>query len=79
MRQRPVTSASRNIGLEVSLSPRALIGGGRLPSLVNQQGFRPQVAVWANGGPSGCWAMLRISWLGAIVEARLDPLFQSSP
>src|SRR5258708_2641048 len=48
IKQRPVASASRNIGLDASDSARALIGGGFLfglaPSL-SQNGFKPHVAV----------------------------------
>ena len=43
---------------EIELIPS--LGGGRFKSLA-QNGFRPQVAVCAQGRPSGCWTMVTIS------------------
>src|SRR5438094_42072 len=52
MRPRPLLAAPLNIGRSSSVSPRALIGGGRLELPASQAGWKPQRINSNDGVPS---------------------------
>src|SRR6188474_3591930 len=67
MRQRPLPTADLNIGRSSSVTPLALIGGGRLPLPFIQAGWNPQRISSRPVAPS--WLrMTGTDWLGETLK-----------
>src|SRR4051812_29019862 len=78
MRQRVLLTAPLNIGFSRSVSPRALIGGGRLPLPAIQAGWKPQRMYSRALAPS--WdRMTGIDWLGETLNRGWMAVSESAP